>query len=673
MKKSVTLTLLSILFAFNALHTLAFAEEINQTTSPIIVEPPTVTLADPTLKPITLSALNIETQIIANIATSTYELVFHNPNARVLEGELLFSLLDGQQVIDYALPINGIYRHASVVPKAKGKEAYESTIRAQIDPALLEKTIGNNFKTRLYPLPANGYKKVKITLQELLKNKQNKLQYRVPFITKHALDSLKLNITIPALNSQPSANIADIQFDNISQGQSIKLEKSAFKISKPILITLDNSNNKTNTPFDTFVQQRDKETFLFSSSNFPQQTQPAPRPLPKKIALIWDTSFSNQQRQLDKELRFLASYIEQVKTATIELVFFNHAQTSKQSLTICAATVPCESGQPFSTLSKLLKNSHYNGSNNFASIDISQLHVDEVLLFSNGIKTLFDGELQHIDKPISSINASTTADTALLRRYATRSNGRFIDLVQHTTQEALQQLSTTQSSINVAASSANIDTDSIFVSQHNNRLQLIAKAKQALDPNQPAWVTLNITTQNKTQQKTIQLNNPIVVKHSLDSLWATAKIAALETDYKNNKDTIIALAKRYKVLTKDTSLIVLDRVEDYVRYEIEPPETLKPQYAKLLKQKMDKKLYEKEEALIESIQLLQEQKVWYNTTFAKTKPQPPKPKNKQQEADGSNTSIETIADIGDFSDEAIKMLVSAEMGVALGCRNNYFD
>ena len=90
------------------------------------------------------------TEIISSIATSTYELIFFNPNSTILEGQLRFSLLDGQKVVDYALEINNIYRHASVVPKSIGKQAYENTIRRRIDPALLEKTIGNNFSTRLF-------------------------------------------------------------------------------------------------------------------------------------------------------------------------------------------------------------------------------------------------------------------------------------------------------------------------------------------------------------------------------------------------------------------------------------------------------------------------------------------------------------------------------------------
>ncbi|HMD00015.1 MAG TPA: DUF2135 domain-containing protein, partial [Ferruginibacter sp.] len=49
-------------------------------------------------------------------------------------------------------------------------------------------------------------------------------------------------------------------------------------------------------------------------------------------------------------------------------------------------------------------------------------------------------------------------------------------------------------------------------------------------------------------------------------------------------EKINELGKKYSIITRNTSLIVLDQVADYVRYEIEPPAALKEQYDQLIAQ-----------------------------------------------------------------------------------------
>jgi len=587
----------------------SFAKPINNR---VVIPPVVIKLADPKLKPIALTELIIDSQVISNIATSTYELVFYNPNNRVLEGELVFSLFDGQSVIDYALQINGKYRQASIVPKAKATEAYENTIRAQIDPSIIEKTIGNDFKTRLYPIPAKGHKRIKITLQEILDSRNNKLQYRIPFVSKQALKKLKIDIDLPSLSSKPSSNYDGFQFDKASQGQSIKLEKTNALIKQAITIQIDNPIEQS-----SFVQKSADKSFVFTSVEH-ENLMATQRKAPRNVAILWNNSLSNRLRDTGKELNFLKAYIQKAGNAQIQLVFYSNNSRHKNIGVICAQGTSCSNGNSFNYLKNIIKNQHFDGTSDYSKIDLSRVNADEILLFSNGIKTIHKAELKNINKPISAINSSLQSDTDLLRRYAQASNGRFIDLSKVSVDEGIKQLLSNKTQIKVLGTSNNIESENVFVTFQNNRLDIFAKGSQQL--NNADWIKLEITQQGKTLQKDIKLLNIIPVKQNINSLWASQKINQLSFDYAKNKGAIIELAKKYKVLTKDVSLIVLDRVEDYVRYEISPPSELRKKYSQLLKLKVNKKIYEKEQALVESIKLLQEQQVWYNKTFPKTKP-----------------------------------------------------
>ncbi|SFV71690.1 hypothetical protein MNB_SV-13-1898 [hydrothermal vent metagenome] len=85
--------------------------------------------------------------------------------------------------------------------------------------------------------------------------------------------------------------------------------------------------------------------------------------------------------------------------------------------------------------------------------------------------------------------------------------------------------------------------------------------------------------------------------------------------YNNNKKHINTLAKTYTIVTKDMSLIVLDRVEDYVKYEILPPKILQKEYHRRVAIQNSSTIHKKNQALEESIRLLNQQLVWYNKDF----------------------------------------------------------
>ena len=115
-------------------------------------------------KPIELQEMSIHSQIQGWVASTRIELRFYNPNARVLEGELILPLRPEQLLAGYALDIDGNLRDGVVVPKQTARVAFEEITRRGIDPGLAELTRGNVFRTRVYPLPAGGYRRIALTI-----------------------------------------------------------------------------------------------------------------------------------------------------------------------------------------------------------------------------------------------------------------------------------------------------------------------------------------------------------------------------------------------------------------------------------------------------------------------------------------------------------------------------
>ena len=123
---------------------------------------PVLKLANDREKTVKLSRLFISSTIENGVARTRYDMHFYNDQNRDLEAELQFPLADGQTISYFAMDVNGEMRPGVAVEKVKARMAYEATVRQGIDPGLIEKTQGNNFKLRVFPVPSKGSKHIVI-------------------------------------------------------------------------------------------------------------------------------------------------------------------------------------------------------------------------------------------------------------------------------------------------------------------------------------------------------------------------------------------------------------------------------------------------------------------------------------------------------------------------------
>ena len=218
-------------------------------------------IKNPGEKEIVLDTMSVSVEITGDISTTTYDMTFHNPNNRILEGEFSFPLQDGQKVTRYALDVNGKLREGVVVEKEKARTAYENTIRQQIDPGIIEKTTGNNYKTRIYPIPSNGYKRVVIAYTEVLGNKNGNLDYFLPLNYSRIVNNFSLEIKMLKQESRPSwiEKIDKLEFGKVESGYYAKTSLKNYKPDKNIRISFPIDKN------DKVYTEKTEDTVYFSS------------------------------------------------------------------------------------------------------------------------------------------------------------------------------------------------------------------------------------------------------------------------------------------------------------------------------------------------------------------------------------------------------------------------
>ena len=71
--------------------------------------------------PVSISRAEIKSRVMDFLAETEVTLVFHNPNTRVMEGELVYPLPAGAIVQGYALDINGRMVDGVPVPRQKAR------------------------------------------------------------------------------------------------------------------------------------------------------------------------------------------------------------------------------------------------------------------------------------------------------------------------------------------------------------------------------------------------------------------------------------------------------------------------------------------------------------------------------------------------------------------------
>ena len=367
-----------------------------------------------------------------------------------------------------------------------------------------------------------------------------------------------------------------------------------MKFRKPIALSIV----KQDVP-EVYVQKsKDKRASWFMAvlpKSKTKQTLPNKSKSTETIGLVWDTSLSNRSREQAKELAFLDHFFSSHRETTYKVLLSTLDINMHRK-----GTFKVKNGN-WQLLRKTLQTLRYNGAKDFSKLRVPK-GAKFTLLFSNGINTFSDDIHVKKNKPIFTLSSSPGSDSDTLKYLAKVSKGKYIDLSRVETGDAVQKLFQRDDFRIIKYSRSIYD---ITVKTLGESVVILGRIK-----GQKGKLTYVMG------DKKIQIDFENASANKLISrVWASAKIDTLSLRYVKNRKKIISLSETYKIVSRYTSMIVLDRVEDYVRYEIVPPIVLRKKYYALLKVKKKEKKSEKKRAIEESIALLKEEKIWYRKKF----------------------------------------------------------
>jgi Ca-activated chloride channel family protein len=133
--------------------------------------------------PLEINSCKVTGRIEDQVATTTIDQEFYNPNNSRLEGTFMFPVPKGAQLDHFAMEIDGKKVEAELLAADKARGIYEDIVRRAKDPALLEYSDRDVFKVRIFPIEPNSKKRVTIRYTQLLKLDNGLVDYAVPLNT----------------------------------------------------------------------------------------------------------------------------------------------------------------------------------------------------------------------------------------------------------------------------------------------------------------------------------------------------------------------------------------------------------------------------------------------------------------------------------------------------------
>jgi tetratricopeptide (TPR) repeat protein len=220
----------------------------------------------------------------------------------------------------------------------------------------------------------------------------------------------------------------------------------------------------------------------------------------------------------------------------------------------------------------------YDGASNPAAwVPPSSFDADLALLFSDGIGNWGSGRTNRAPLPLYTVNAAAAANANLLRELAesSASGGQYLDLNQLETTQALAELQQVRPRFHSADVNGINDLTAPSVYPQQGRLRLAGRLNLRAGQ---AEATLNyslLLADGKFEQHQLQIKPaPTSVELISDvaaKRWAGYRIAQLEAERHLHSAEIERLGSRFGLVSSQTSLLVLESLADYLRYQITPP------------------------------------------------------------------------------------------------------
>lgn len=279
--------------------------------------------------PLEVSYHHVKVKIDGQIATTSVDEEFYNPNPQRLEGTYLFPVPKDAHIDKFAMDIGGQQVQAELLSADKARQIYEDIVRKMRDPALMEYAGRDVFKVRIFPIEPNSRKRVTLSYTQVLKADAGLVNYTYPLNTekfsakpiKNVSVQVELQSQTPLKTIYSPSHAVEIKRQGPDHA-SIGYEASDVLPNADFALYFAPEKDEIGVNLLAHKTDADDGHFLLLVS--PGLDSDAKTVMPKDVVFVLDTSGSMAGQKLEQAKRALRFCVENLNDQDhFELIRFS--------------------------------------------------------------------------------------------------------------------------------------------------------------------------------------------------------------------------------------------------------------------------------------------------------------------------------------------------------------
>jgi Ca-activated chloride channel family protein len=279
--------------------------------------------------PLEVESVKVHARIQDQIAATTVEQEFYNPNPTRLEGTFVFPVPKGAHLDKFSMEIDGKPVEAELLNADKARGIYEDIVRRIKDPALLEYEGRDAFKVRIFPIEPNSRKRISVSYGELLPADEGLIGYTLPLNTeKFSCAPIKsVSVQVEVETKRPLKSIYSpshtVEIKRLGPSSATAgFEESETRPENDFALYFAAEKDELGVNLLTHKTDGEDGYFLLLAS--PGAEVSAKQVLPKDVAFVLDTSGSMAGPKLSQAKKALQFCVENLNDQDrFELIRFS--------------------------------------------------------------------------------------------------------------------------------------------------------------------------------------------------------------------------------------------------------------------------------------------------------------------------------------------------------------
>ncbi|HVS73551.1 MAG TPA: VIT domain-containing protein [Phycisphaerae bacterium] len=265
--------------------------------------------------PLEVTYHRVECRIDDQVAVTSVDQEFFNPNDSRLEGDYMFPVPEGARIDKFAMDIDGKTVEAELLPADKARGIYEDIVRRTRDPALLEYAGRAMFRVHIFPIEPHSRKKIQLKYTELLKQDNGLLDYHYTLNTEKyssaPLKDVSIHVTVGGTTPITTVYSPTHTVDVVHHGDNeavVSYEAHDVRPDTDFHLYIGHKAAAVGISVLSYRPDPSKEGYFVLLAS-PGVTKDA-TPMPKDVVFVMDTSGSMSGEKIEQTRKALKYCID---------------------------------------------------------------------------------------------------------------------------------------------------------------------------------------------------------------------------------------------------------------------------------------------------------------------------------------------------------------------------